>query len=382
MNSEQWRDYKSALAQDLEQADALPFNAYTSPELYEAEQRHIFYTDWVFVCAAQQLQQPGDYYALRLAGEPIAVLRGQDGQLRALSNVCSHRSTPLLDNGFGNISNRIVCPYHAWTYNDQGVLIGLPHSGDIEVNRQSHCLPKFSLDTWHGLVFVCLHEPDVRLEQKLAGLDTYLTKFDLQRFTNGYHSEPQHWSSNWKLAAENGMESYHLFKVHPESLEPYTPTKSAFYVAGCASWTVTAGRFQGALSNLTGLISDNNALNHYLLISIPPGFIGVLTYQSLDWITVLPEPSNRCQVHQGGITDASGLNHRDSTSQAALAFLEEDRVICERAQQGMTARFNRGGKLVELEQVLVDFRRYLLARHFNVTTSQLTVGANSRLFAT
>ena len=178
------------------------------------------------------------------------------------------------------------------------------------------------------------------------------------------------------------MESYNLFKVHPESLEPYTPTKSAFYVAGCASWTVTAGRFQGALSNLTGLISDNNALNHYLLISIPPGFIGVLTYQSLDWITVLPEPSNRCQVHQGGITDASGLNYRDSTSQAALAFLEEDRVICERAQQGMTARFNRGGKLVELEQVLVDFRRYLLARHFNVTTSQLTVGANSRLFAT
>ena len=135
MNSEQWRDYKSALAQDLEQADALPFNAYISPELYEAEQRHIFYTDWVFVCAAQQLQQPGDYCALRLAGEPIAVLRGQDGQLRALSNVCRHRGTPLLDNGFGNISNRIVCPYHAWTYNDQGVLIGLPHSGDIEVNR-------------------------------------------------------------------------------------------------------------------------------------------------------------------------------------------------------------------------------------------------------
>ena len=47
MNPEQWRDYKSALAQDLEQADALPFSAYTSPGPYEAEQRHIFYTDWV-----------------------------------------------------------------------------------------------------------------------------------------------------------------------------------------------------------------------------------------------------------------------------------------------------------------------------------------------
>ena len=68
MNPEQWRDYKSALAQDLEQADALPFNAYTDPELYEAEQQHIFYTDWVFVCAAQQLQQPSDYCALKLAG--------------------------------------------------------------------------------------------------------------------------------------------------------------------------------------------------------------------------------------------------------------------------------------------------------------------------
>lgn len=177
------------------------------------------------------------------------------------------------------------------------------------------------------------------------------------------------------------MKSYHLFKLHPKSLKPYTPTKSAFNVAGCANWTVTAGRLQGASPNLTRLISVNNALTHYLLISIPPSFIGVLTYQSLDWITVLPEPSNRCQVHQGGITDASGPNYRASTSQAALAFLEENRVICERAQQGMTARFNRGGKLVALEQVLVDFRRHLLARHSNVTTPQLTVGANSRLFA-
>ena len=236
------------------------------------------------------------------------------------------------------------------------------------------------MDTWHGLIFVCLHKPDVSLEQKLAGLDNYLAKFDLQRFTNGYHGEPQHWSSNWKLVAENGMESYHLFKVHPETLEPYTPTKSAFYVAGCANWTVTAGRFQGTLSNLTGLIAGNDALNHYLLISIPPGFIGVLTYQSLDWITVVPEASNRCQIHQGGITDTSRPSYRDSASQAALAFLEEDRVICERAQQGMTAKFSLGGKLVELEQVLVDFRQYLLARHFNVTTSQLTVGANSKFF--
>ena len=76
---------------------ALPFSAYREPEVFECEMERAFRGDWVAVCPAAQLPEAGDYVALSIGGEPVVVLRGRDGALRALSNVCRHRGTPILD---------------------------------------------------------------------------------------------------------------------------------------------------------------------------------------------------------------------------------------------------------------------------------------------
>ncbi|NBT43236.1 MAG: Rieske (2Fe-2S) protein, partial [Alphaproteobacteria bacterium] len=98
----------------FEQARAMPTSVYTSEDFVEAELKHVFSKDWYCVGRADALSKTGDYVTAELAGQPIAVLRDADHQLRAMSNVCLHRMSTLLQ-GRGN-AKTIVCPYHAWTY--------------------------------------------------------------------------------------------------------------------------------------------------------------------------------------------------------------------------------------------------------------------------
>ncbi|MCX8508176.1 MAG: Rieske (2Fe-2S) protein, partial [Rhodobacteraceae bacterium] len=93
-------------------ARAMPKSVYTSAEFLAQEQRHIFSHDWLSAGRADALPNPGDYLTMEIAGEPVIVLRDRDGQLRALSNVCRHRMSTLLE-GRGH-TRAIVCPYHAW----------------------------------------------------------------------------------------------------------------------------------------------------------------------------------------------------------------------------------------------------------------------------
>ena len=327
MTPTDWQTYQHGLRQDIAEAVTLPFRAYTDSDILAVERDRIFFDDWVFVCAEQQLPQHGDYYVVDLAGESIAVLRGQDGQVRALSNVCRHRGTPLLDPGFGRLNRHIVCPYHAWTYDDMGKLRGIPHSGNFDIDKTAHCLPELKLESWHGLLFVNLGDSQESLAERLEGLDDYLQAFELNRFSVGYANDSELWNANWKLVVENGIESYHLFKVHRDTLETITPTQDAFYVAGSSEWAVTAGRMKAERSALSRWLVGEvpEALHHYLLIFLPPSFVGILTYDSLDWISVLPEGVDRSRISSGGISTTAPHSGDAPASDFTKAFFAEDK---------------------------------------------------------
>ena len=165
------------------------------------------------------------------------------------------------------------------------------------------------------------------------------------------------WACNWKVAILNAMESYHLFKVHPTTLEPVSPTKGAYYIKGSARATATGGATRG--------------YDDYLLVSLPPGFVGVLTRGSFVWQAVHPIDTHRCTVRTGGafassprtgrlgrfrdwINKATGI----AAAYALPDFLHEDKAICERVQRGIGGDF-APGRLVPMERVVADFGRYL-----------------------
>ena len=108
----------STVSAPFEQARAMPPSVYTSPAFLERELADIFAKEWVAIGRSSALKAAGDYLTYELAGQPIFVIRGQDGKPGAMSNVCLHRMSILLQ-GSGN-RRSITCPYHGWTYNLDG----------------------------------------------------------------------------------------------------------------------------------------------------------------------------------------------------------------------------------------------------------------------
>jgi phenylpropionate dioxygenase-like ring-hydroxylating dioxygenase large terminal subunit len=355
------KTYRELAQAPIENAQCLPFGVYHDEAVHQQEMRQIFHNDWVFACAADRLKEPGDYFAFDLAGEQIVLLRSKSNERIVLSNICRHRGTPLLDIGFGKLEKNIVCPYHAWTYADSGELLGVPFEGSCKLAKEQHSLPHFHLHEWRGLLFVNLSSSAQPFANKVAKTDLFLEKFELERFQYSYQTTTEHWQANWKLVVENAIESYHLFKVHKQTLEQVTPTKSAYYVAGNAHSSLSGGAMKGTQSTLSKWFSGANdeVYNQYLLVFLPPSFIAIISYEGFDWIHVMPEGNQQCSVTPGGLSKSPVKNFKSADFQFSDAFMLEDKILCERLQRGMESNKSSGGKLVDMEKIIADFHQYL-----------------------
>lgn len=359
-----FEEFVTAASLPAEEGRALPLQVYSDPEFYEQEKVKIFHEDWVFVCNSQVIKEAGDRFAVIIADEPVVVVRGRDGQLRALSNVCRHRGTLLADDGFSNASS-LVCPYHSWNFSDTGELKGAPYTGATEIDKAAHCLPQFALEEWCGLLFVNISGTAEPLKDRYAFMQPHLEAFNAGNYTYGVENAIEHWDSNWKLVIENAMESYHLFKVHKPTLETVTPTKGAFYVEGNALGTLTAGeqvRVRDVVKGLLGKVEKRGPDDHYLLVSLPPSFVGIMQLDgSFGYLAMLPEGPGKTYA-RGGVVSQSAFKQSKAEEEFTTAFFEEDKWICERAYKGMHSQHGRGGQLVELERIVQDFHRYLAVR--------------------
>ena len=345
----------SAAAAPLVTAHSLPFEAYTDSSVLDEEMRQIFAKEWVFVCMEGELPKAGDYFAMTLANEPVIIIRSEDLTLRAFSNICRHRGTVLLDEGFGKVDKYITCPYHAWAYDKAGALKAIPYNKIIAVDRDQHQLTTFQVDVWNGMVFINLSPDAPPLKERLTGIDELLQLFQPASFNQTQAGEIEIWQTNWKLAMENAMESYHLFKVHESTLEVVSPTSDAYYIAGSSEWSLTGG----ATTGLTGA-DKSDLYNHYILVQLAPSFVGILSYGSFAWLSAHPIDANSTQIRSGATYLGEGMAGR--SDDFTKTFFQEDQDICERVQRGMNSKLSRGGKLVDMERVVVDFHQFLASR--------------------
>ncbi|WP_281558401.1 aromatic ring-hydroxylating dioxygenase subunit alpha [Thalassomonas sp. RHCl1] len=376
--------YQQEAQASMLEAKALPFGVYHDKGVFELESDKVFRKDWIFVCAAQAIAAPGYYYAFELAGEAIVVIRGQDKKLRAMSNNCRHRGTPLLDSGFGEVTGNISCPYHAWSYDDKGNFKGAPMPGKVSIDKQKHCLPQFRLESWYGLLFINLDKQAPPLAERFNGIEAYTGIYQPERFDSYSGGEVEHWQANWKVAMENALEGYHVFKVHKETLETTAPTKLAYYVAGSAYWTIIGGKLVDNAGTLAKWLRGKypRAYDHYQIIILPPSLVLMLDYDSMSWIHVLPDGPETCVIRSGAIFPKSMFKEDQQSKAFTQAFFKEDKWICERVQKGMHSKVGKGGKLVEMERSVVDFHQYLAAKLFATDTDEFFEGENAALFKT
>ncbi len=218
----------------IEQADEImqiPATQYFDEDRWAAEMRLVFKRMPLMLAMTAELPNPGDYKAMEAVGTPVLINRDADGQIHAFVNMCSHRGAQIMEEGRGN-THRFTCPYHAWSYNQQGQLTGVLLSKEFgELDRDCHALTPLPVLERAGLIWVTLDpHSTLPIETFLSGYDELLAQFG---FEHWYHFESRAVAGpNWKIAYDGYLDLYHLPILHKNTFGPNFPNRSMYYAWG------------------------------------------------------------------------------------------------------------------------------------------------------
>lgn len=202
----------------------LPAIAFTSAELFAAEQRHLFGTRWLCVGREADIAVPGAYVLREIGPESLIIVRDQRGTIHAHFNVCRHRGTRLCEAARGTFGQTIQCPYHAWTYGLDGRLIGVPDIKELDdFCKDDHPLHEAECTTWEGFIFVNLSEDAEPFVSAFAPLIDKWSAWNLPALRSQGRVTYEV-RANWKLVVQNYSECYHCSPVHPALVKLSPPT--------------------------------------------------------------------------------------------------------------------------------------------------------------
>jgi phenylpropionate dioxygenase-like ring-hydroxylating dioxygenase large terminal subunit len=205
----------------------IPAHIYNDEEIFRLERDRVFGRSWMFVAHESEIPSPGDYVVRRVLDDSFIVVRDEHGLVRALFNMCLHRGMQVCRAEIGNASH-FRCPYHGWSYRNDGRLVGLPfyreaYGGEAGFRRKSQTLlPAPSLDIHNGLIFVSLDEHAPPLRDHLGDFAFYLDYYTRQSEAGIELRGPQRWriKANWKIGAENfAGDMYHTPHTHTSVVE-------------------------------------------------------------------------------------------------------------------------------------------------------------------
>jgi phenylpropionate dioxygenase-like ring-hydroxylating dioxygenase large terminal subunit len=354
----------------FEQARAMPPEVYTSDAFLSAEIEHVFSQEWLCLGRASALPEPGDYAAWEIAGQPVAVVRDRDGDLRAFSNVCLHRMSTLL-HGRGRV-RAIVCPYHAWTYNLDGTLRGAPAmSKNACFDRKDYRLPELRVEEWLGWVFVTLAPDATPVAERLAEVESLIADFAMETYVETFF-ETHVWDTNWKVLAENFMESYHLPVCHAATIGSLSKLDEMVCPPGREAFNyhtiLKDDTLKIAIAHPANTRLEGDRRRTTFLLAIYPSLLITLTPGYFWYLTLHPEGPGKVRIGFGGGMSPDFVH--DADAQAHFAALKElldevnveDRVCTEKVYRGLLSKLARPGHLSHLERPNYDFARYLASR--------------------
>ena len=217
MNATQPMDHDHASTDAANpQGFSLPGWIYRDAEFLEAEKERVFASSWQIVCHVNDVPNAGDYHTLDFLGEPLVAVRGRDGGIRAFFNVCRHRAARILDGGAGHCAGRIVCPYHAWSYDFDGRLATVPGRGEFRnFSMDDHGLRPVETEIYKGFVFVRLKPGLPGVAEMLAPYEAELAAYRLEELQPLGRVTLRTRHVNWKNVTDNYSDGMHIAVAHP-----------------------------------------------------------------------------------------------------------------------------------------------------------------------
>jgi len=194
---------------------------YSDPDFFELEKESLFLTSWQLVCHTSNIPNIGDYFTFDFLGEQIVTIRTKGDHIKSFHNVCRHRASRLLDGVVGTCSgknkDRIVCPYHAWTYNTDGDLTGMPYRDQFKHAEPSQLgLKSVDQEIFQGFIFIRV-QPDggPSVADQFVDVIEELKPYRLEELQPLSRVTLRPRSVNWKQIADNYVDALHIPTAHP-----------------------------------------------------------------------------------------------------------------------------------------------------------------------
>jgi len=325
---------------------------YVSDEVYEDERQRIWFGDWICVGRAEEIPNRGDYAVKDVVGESIFLTRNEDGEIRAFYNVCSHRGTKFLDDGAGNVRKAFRCPYHAWTYDLNGCLIGTPNVQEDEYfDRSKFPLHGIAVEDYAGFLFVNMSpEPRPLLDALGDGAETITTfgRYKMDELRVGVRLVYEV-AANWKIIVENYNECLHCPTIHPELVkvvplyrfgevwDEQVPDDGNGMVEGATSFTMTG---QSELPKFPDLNPDDYRM-YYGMFSFPNLMLNLHPDAAMYYVAY-PKGPGHTQVVSEFLFRPETIAGPNFKPEPVVEFWDlisrQDWEVCTRAQTGVGSR--------------------------------------------
>jgi choline monooxygenase len=324
----------------LERARTIPNTWYTSPEVAALEREIVFARTWQVVGRREQVATPGAYLTAEVGGEPVAVVRGDDGTLRAFVNVCRHKAARVLTEPCGH-ATKLRCRYHGWTYDLSGKLRGTPEFDGVEdFRKEDNGLPPVAVAEWGPFVWVHLTEQREPVERFVGPLAAWIESRGGFGDLTCRGRKVYDLACNWKVYVDNYLDGgYHVNTVHP-GLAGVLDYRE--YRTTCDGNTVLQASPMKPAAGDTGRTRTGDVAAYWWVY---PNFMLNLYAGVMDTNLVLPLGVDRCRV----VFDfyfAAGTE--ESFVQESLAVADrvqdEDTGVCEEVQRNLGTRSYKTGR--------------------------------------
>jgi len=363
---------------DVNEACLLPPVVYTSEEFFEFEKDAIYARDWLCVGRADQIPNPGDWFAITIAEEPLLVVRDKDGVVRVMTAVCRHRGMVVAE-GSGNCT-KFTCPYHHWSYGLDGRLLGAPAmERAVDFRKEDHPLPSLKVEQWQGFIFCAMDPQTPALAPGLAELDPLLEHFELTGATTIPGKTLPNLPWNWKVMMENFNDPYHASRLH-EPLQTFAPSgMSDFFdwregmqhISRVQHFTQIDGSFNPTMKCLLPVfprLTEQERMRGMFAL-IPPTLALAIVPDEVAYFIIRPQGANAITIDIAYCfhPDALKVPLFDKLFEAAQAgvdnFNVQDVYADMMVQRGLRSRFGPRGRYSWQEGTLPQLNRWLVERY-------------------
>lgn len=360
---------------------------YLSEEVFAAEWKSIFQQHWLFAGNMAQIPRAGDYFLYNLQQDAIIIIRGNNGEVHAHYNTCTHRGSAICLHEKGN-APKLICPYHQWVFDKDGTLLNARMMPD-DFCKGDHHLRSVHVKEVEGLIFISLADTAPSFDKIERSLSPFLLPYKIHE-AKVASIKQYTLRANWKLVAENFRECYHCGGAHPEycgaviganlredtneltlskqqewganglatELVEVTPGTTTYAIRyplrpGIESYSVDGKRIS---------IPMGNHLNH------DAGVVGLVNYPNFwmdavsDYIwtmRVTPVNASATDVEFCWLVDKNAEEGKDYSLERLTQFWEvtgdQDGQLCENNFRGIETHGYRPGPYAPVEDQVVNF---------------------------